>query len=306
MSFKKAEKSKSKMRGAFFGPSGSGKTFSALSVASGIAEKINSKIAVIDSEHGSSAKYADRFTFDIVELGTKTIAEYVANIAEAQKAGYGVLIIDSLSHAWQELLEEVDRIGKTKFKGNSWAAWQEGTPKQKKLVDAILSFNGHVIVTMRSKTEWQTGIDQDGKKNIKRIGLAPEQGKGIEYEFDLLLEISTDHIAEVIKDRTGKFQDKIIDKPGVEFGKELIDWLNTGSDPKEEPKVDYAVQQKEMLDKFKMLKAENKIPTTEIVAIDALIKYLEGVNPEMDKERWRRARDRFLALKPESEQKEIF
>jgi hypothetical protein len=216
------------------------------------------------------------------------------------------LIIDSLSHAWQKLLEEVDKSGKTKFKGNSWAAWKEGTPKQKKLVDAILSFDGHVIVTMRSKTEWQTGIDQDGKKNIKRIGLAPEQGKGIEYEFDLLLEISTDHIAEVIKDRTSKFQDKIIEKPGVEFGKELIDWLNTGSDPKEEPKVDYAAQQKEMLDKFKKLKAENKIPKEEIVAVDALIKYLEGVSPEMDKARWKRARDRFLALKPESEQKEIF
>jgi hypothetical protein len=234
MGFKKAEKYKSKLRAALFGASGSGKTFSALAIASGIAERINTKIAVIDSEHGSAQKYADIFVFDIVELENKTIDEYIANIGEAGKAGYGVLIIDSTSHAWQELLEEVDKIGKTKFKGNSWAAWQEGTPKQKKFIDAILSFDGHIIVTMRSKTEWQT-TDSDGKKSIKRLGLAPEQGKGIEYEFDLLLEINTDHMAEVIKDRTGKFQDKIIEKPGAKFGQELIDWLNTGADIKPKP-----------------------------------------------------------------------
>jgi hypothetical protein len=80
---------------------------------------------------------------------------------------------------------------------------------------------------MRSKTEWTT-VDNNGKKTPQRVGLAPEQGKGIEYEFDLLVEISTDHVANVIKDRTGKFQDKLIDKPGEEFGRQLAAWLSDG------------------------------------------------------------------------------
>lgn len=240
MSFKKAEKSKSKLRAAFFGPSGSGKTFSALSVATGIAEATNSKIAVIDSERGSASKYADRFTFDVVNLEKKTIDEYITFIGDAQKEGYGVLIIDSMSHAWQELLEEVDKIAKTKFKGNSWSAWSEGTPKQKRLIDALLSFDGHVIATMRSKTEWQTSDGEGGKKAPIRVGLAPEQGKGIEYEFDLLVEISTEHVANVIKDRTGKFQDQIFDKPGVQFGRSLVEWLNTGVEV--QPKHDAIVE----------------------------------------------------------------
>jgi hypothetical protein len=82
--------------------------------------------------------------------------------------------------------------------------------------------------------------------------------------------------------------------------------MKSKNDQPKQQATNYAAQQKEMLYRFKTLKAENKIPTTEIVAIDALIKYLEGVSPEMDKARWKRARDRFLALKPESEQKEIF
>jgi hypothetical protein len=92
---------------------------------------------------------------------------------------------------------------------------------------------------MRSKTEWTT-VDSNGKKTPQRVGLAPEQGKGIEYEFDLLVEISVEHIGQVIKDRTGKFQDKLIDKPGEQFGQQLAAWLADGEPapapaPKPEP-----------------------------------------------------------------------
>ena len=224
LTFQKATKAQSKLRAAFFGPSGAGKTFSALRVASGMGKKI----AVIDTERGSASKYSDRFDFDVLELPKKDIETYCEGIRAAGATGYDVLIIDSLSHAWQELIEENERIAKAKYKGNTWSAWSEGTPKQRKLIDTILDFPGHVIATMRSKTEWTQEKDDRGRNTPKRVGLAPEQGKGIEYEFDLLLEISTEHYAQVIKDRTGKFQDQVIEKPGEDFGVELAKWLSSG------------------------------------------------------------------------------
>lgn len=229
--FTKATKEKAKLRLAIFGPSGSGKTFTALRMASGIG----GKIAVIDTERGSASKYADRFNFDVLDLPKNDIETYVAAIGAANAAGYDVLIIDSLTHAWQDLLQEVDRIAKTRYKGNTWSAWSDGTPKQRALVDSLLNYSGHIIATMRSKTEWVTEAGNNGKSKPVRVGLAPEQGKGIEYEFDLLMEISVDHVAEIIKDRTGKFQDKIIDKPGEEFGKSLSEWLNDGNNPQPKP-----------------------------------------------------------------------
>ena len=186
------------------------------------------KIAVIDTERGSASKYSDRFDFDVLELPKKDIETYCEGIRAAGATGYDVLIIDSLSHAWQELIEENEQIAKAKYKGNTWSAWSEGTPKQRKLIDTILDFPGHVIATMRSKTEWTQEKDDRGRNTPKRVGLAPEQGKGIEYEFDLLLEISTEHYAQVIKDRTGKFQDQVIEKPGEDFGVELAKWLSSG------------------------------------------------------------------------------
>ena len=221
--FTKATKAQAKLRAALFGPSGSGKTFSALRIAAGFG----GRIAVIDTERGSASKYADRFVFDVLDLHQPRIESYQAAIQAAAQAGYSVLVIDSLSHGWQELLAEIDRLASAKYKGNTWSAWSEGTPKQRALVDAILGFPGHVLATMRSKTEWS--VDGSGPKSKPvRVGLAPEQGKGIEYEFDMLMELSPDHIANVIKDRTGKYQDLLITNPGEGLGRELVAWLADG------------------------------------------------------------------------------
>ena len=227
LAFKKASKSSSKLRAALFGPSGAGKTFTALRIATGLG----GRIAVIDTERGSASKYADRFAFDVLDLERTAIPDYQAAISAAAEAGYAVLLIDSLSHGWQDLLQEVDRLANAKYRGNTWSAWSEGTPKQRGLVDAILTYPGHVIATMRSRTEWSIEDTGKGKTKPVRVGLAPEQGKGIEYEFDMLLELSQHHTGTVIKDRTGKFQDQILDKPGEEFGRALADWLATGTTP---------------------------------------------------------------------------
>jgi len=228
MGFKKATKAQAKLRAAVFGPSGAGKTFTSLRVARGLG----GKIAVIDTERGSASKYSDRFDFDVLELEDQSVEGYCEAIKMAKEGGYNVLIIDSLSHAWQTLLEEVEKLAKAKYRGNTWSAWSEGTPLQRKLVQAILGFPGHILATIRAKTEWTTVENSKGQKKPQRVGLAPEQGKGIEYEFDLLLEISTEHIGNVIKDRTGKFQDKLIEKPGEDFGKALAEWLSDGTPAK--------------------------------------------------------------------------
>jgi len=141
--FKKATKAAAKLRAAVFGPSGAGKTFTSLRVATGLAD--GKPIAFIDTERGSAVKYSDRFQFDVLELEDRSVAGYCEAIELAEKGGYSVLIIDSLTHAWQELLEEIERLAKAKYRGNTWSAWSEGTPLQRKLIDAILGFPGHIM-----------------------------------------------------------------------------------------------------------------------------------------------------------------
>ena len=109
--FIQATKEQAKLRLAIFGPAGSGKTFSAMRIATGMAAGLGEgqRIAVIDTERGSASKYAGIFDFDILELvDDKSMSAYLKAIEMASDAGYQVLIIDSLSHAWQELLTEID------------------------------------------------------------------------------------------------------------------------------------------------------------------------------------------------------
>ncbi len=220
--FQKATKRGTRLRCAIFGPSGAGKTYTALRMAKGIG----GCVALMDSERRSACKYADRFDFDVAELGDRSLDNYTRTMQAARD--YDVLIIDSLTHAWHELIDEVEKLAKAKFRGNTFAAWAEGTPRQKAFVDALLGLPCHVIATMRSATEWQT-ISDGGRARPQRVGLKPEQGKGIEYEFDLLMQLSPEHIAEVIKDRTGRYQDALIDKPGEDFGQQLREWLETAT-----------------------------------------------------------------------------
>ncbi|WP_110946455.1 ATP-binding protein [Pseudomonas bohemica] len=221
--FKKAERKQARLRLALAGPSGSGKTLSALLLATGLG----GRIAVIDTEHDSASLYADDAEFDVMSLNAPYSPErYIEAIKSAEAAGYSVLIIDSYSHEWigaGGCLEINDAIAKQKYKGNTWSAWNETTPRHRKLVDTILTSPLHIICTMRSKTETVQG---EGKKVIK-LGMKSEQREGSDYEFTVVLDLVHDgNVAIATKDRT-----RIFEQPEVisaDTGRRLIAWLNDG------------------------------------------------------------------------------
>jgi hypothetical protein len=235
MEFKKAVKTKSYLRLAIDGVSGSGKTFTAISVGTGMAETLGGRVALIDSEHGSAALYADRFDFDTLDLTKFQIEDYIEALNAAAAAQYPIVIIDSTSHAWDALVERVERIASQKYGGNTFRAWGEGTPLQKKLIEAMLNYPGHVIVTCRSKMEYSVDKDEKGKTTVKKVGTAAVQRQGFEYEFTMSMTMDANHVGMVTKDRTSKFQDQFIEKPGKELGKQLIAWLNEGAAPPPPP-----------------------------------------------------------------------
>ena len=232
--FTRATKEKAKLRMAIFGVAGSGKTYTGMRVATGMG----GRIAVIDTERGSALKYADLFEFDCLQLDNPKIEYYIGAMAEAQRREYEVVIIDSLSHGWRELLHEVDILARRKYSGNRWSAWSEGTPKQQDFINALMDYDGHVIATMRSRTEWTTQINDKGKVEPVRIGTQPDQGKGIEYEFDVLIRMDMAHSATIEKSRISVLPDeKEIWKPGEDLGEKLISWLSQGNKPEKQVRL---------------------------------------------------------------------
>jgi hypothetical protein len=214
---------------AILGPSGSGKTYSSLQIASGLGDKI----ALIDTENRSADMYDHVCDFDVAPIDPPFSPDkYVSMVKEADQAGYDVLIIDSLSHAWAGqggLLEEVDK--RKSGQKNQFTAWRDVTPMHNRLVDSILQSKCHVIVTMRVKTAYDFEKDSSGKLKPVKVGLAPVQRDGLEFEFGLVLDIENEkHIATPSKDRTSLFDGQYF-VPTKETGETLRRWLEAGEAP---------------------------------------------------------------------------
>lgn len=220
--FRPATRNNAKLRLALCGPSGSGKTYSALRIAKGLG----GRIALIDTERGSGELYSHLCAYDVAQIGPPySPGRYIETVSAAEQAGYNVLIIDSLSHAWSGpggVLEMQDNAAKALR--NSFAAWREVTPVHNKLVDALVQSSCHVIVTMRTKTAYEVQ-QESGKAKVVKVGLAPVQREGLEYEFTVVLDLSIDgHIATGSKDRTGLFDGQHF-VPDEGTGEMLRSWL---------------------------------------------------------------------------------
>lgn len=239
--FSKATRRKAKARVALVGPSGSGKTYTALIIARGLVGP-EGRIAVIDTERASASKYAgDVAEFDALDLDHHAPKEYVAAIQDAAREGYDCLVIDSLSHAWSGrggALEQVDQAAK-RSQGNSYVAWRDVTPQHNALVDAILTFPGHVVVTMRAKTEYVLETGKNGKQTPRKVGMAPIQRDGMEYEFDVVADLDLDHNLIVSKSRCSALADAVVTRPDAKIAEVLRRWLDDGEvAPSATPKPD--------------------------------------------------------------------
>lgn len=228
-------------RWAIIGPSGSGKTYTALKIAKGLTR--NGRIIVIDTERGSADNYSDilgDLKFDKVDLPNFSPAMYAECIRYVVDKGYDTVITDSLSHAWAGrggALEMVDKAVRKSSSGNSFTAWRDVNPVLADLNDVILSSPAHMLVTMRVKQEYVQEKNDKGKTEIRKVGMAPIQREGLEYEFDIVGNMDMNNNMIIDKTRVGFLSGEIYHKPSEALGRKVRDWYDI-NDP--EPDTKYA------------------------------------------------------------------
>lgn len=206
MQLKKATRQQAYMRLNLSSPSGAGKTMSALRMAKGLVGEW-AKIAVIDTENKSASLYSHLGDFNVIDLEPPFSPErYIQAIDTCLAAGILCVIIDSSTHEWSGVggcLESNDKLAAAKYKGNSWSAWNETTPRHDSFVNKVLQCKAHVITCTRSKMETVMGED----KKVKKVGMKDIQRDGWEYELTVSLTIDRDtHYAIPSKDRTSIFE----------------------------------------------------------------------------------------------------
>lgn len=231
-----ADRKRAALRVGVSGPSGAGKTYSALLLASGIASDW-SKVCLIDSENGRGELYSDLGEYNIIDLKAPFTPEsYIEAIQAAEAADIEVIVIDSISHEWEGpggCLEINERLAESKFKGNTWAAWSETTPRHHKFIEAVVQSKCDVITTVRNKT----ATVQEGNK-IKKVGTKEITRDGFEYELTVNFNIDrAGHYATASKDNTQLFDSRDPFIITAETGKEILNWKMSG-------KVDHTATKK--------------------------------------------------------------
>lgn len=229
------------------GGTGSGKTFSAMRLASGIAG--DKPFVVLDTEAGRAKHYADQFTFDHGDLKPPFRPDtYAEAIQAADKAGYPVIVVDSMSHVWagdggvldwQE--DELDRMA-----GDDWkkreavkmAAWIKPKVSHKQMVQRLLQVRAHLILCFRAEEKIEMVRGDDGKMKIlpKQTvtgldGWVPVCEKNLPFELtaSFLLLATQPGIPKPIKLQQQHRALFPLDKPITEeSGRMIAEWANGG------------------------------------------------------------------------------
>ena len=243
----------------FIGGTGSGKTYTALRVAKGIAGE--KRFAVIDTENGRAKHYADDFAFDHADLREPFTAEaYTEAIASADKAGYPVIVVDSMSHVWaghggtlDQHESELERMA-----GNDWkkreqcnlAAWSKPKQALKKMTQDLLQIRAHVILCFRAEQKIEMVRDQQTgkwifqpKKSLTGLdGWIPICEKNLPFELTTSILLTADnpgipHPIKLQRQHRDCFpKDKEI---GEETGQCMAKWAAGAAkpEPPKEPKA---------------------------------------------------------------------
>lgn len=246
--FQPAVKERLRARVAIDGPTGSGKTWTALQWARILAGP-DGPVGVIDTENRSAAYYAPGpdevaqrvnwweppYVFGHLPTSPPYDPRELRSLiqAAAEELGPdGVLVIDSLTHYWNGEGGTLDVVDNASSRGNSFTGWKEGTPAQRGMLDAIIHAPCHVIVTMRSKMEYLLVEENRGGRTVQvptKVGMAPEQRSGVEYEFTVVADMDLEHRLVVSKSRCDAIADVVAPKGrSYEPAQTFAAWLATG------------------------------------------------------------------------------
>lgn len=165
--------------------------------------------------------------FDHISLPDHNPKTYMAAIDAAVAGGYEVLVLDSLTHAWQNILERKDAYDAAHPK-EKFTSWNTFGREWNRFVNYILFAPINILATARSK---QTYEKVEGSGKVEKMGLHPILRDGTEYEFALVFDLSQTHMARATKDNTGRFDvgpTQLWDLASPNTSAKLADWIKAG------------------------------------------------------------------------------
>jgi hypothetical protein len=188
--FETAEREGARLVIGMAGISGAGKTRTALEIAHGMVKGDTSKIGFVCTENRRGRLFARVLQdadgnvkkFMIHDLYAPFSPQrYIDVIEGAAKAGFEVLIIDSVSHEWEGTggCEEIANPPGSSLKISKW---NDAKAEHKRFVNALLSSPMHIIACMRAREKTKL-VKVNGKTEYEPQGIQPICEKNFPFEL---------------------------------------------------------------------------------------------------------------------------
>lgn len=242
---KKAVNEQAFLKAGILGFPGSGKSFTASMLAQAISRQLGAEkpVAFFDTESGSDFLIPKFETagIELLRVKSKAFSDLLAVGKEAE-ASCSVLIVDSVTHVWNELCEAYLAKINAALKGKNrrplqkleFQHWAEVKRTWASWTTFYLNSQIHIVVCGRAGYEYEfTENDETGKKELQKVGTKMRVEGEFGFEPSLLIEMERAsngsepgagwiHRAHILKDRTDSINGRAFDfaKPDGKKAKE--------------------------------------------------------------------------------------
>lgn len=242
-------------KGGIYGNAGSGKTYTSTTFSLGIKKflKLKGRIGFYDTETG--AEFVDKLVFKetgehILGIKSRTLSDAIDFINECAKQKVAVAIIDSTTHIWEEVQKSYlaqlneKRAAAGKVGKKMSIEWQDRGPLNdiwQKFTDAYLNADLNIIICGRAANIWEMSVNEEGKKELNKVGTKMKTQSELAYEPSFLAEMERENVYDdkgvqqivrtmtVLKDRFQLLDGKTFQNPTFEAIKPHIEMLTPGA-----------------------------------------------------------------------------
>ena len=209
--FSKAEPSLSHLKCGVLGFAGAGKSFTSMHIAIGLMKQMKTKkpLFFLDSERGSQwfIELCQQAKIKYETHESRAFVDLMNAVDEAEKHA-AMLIVDSISHFWVELVDayKEQKRKKTGKKFLSINDWQQIKPEWARFTDRFLYSRVHIIIAGRA----QIVLTEDEDEKLKATDVRMKAEKETGFEPHLLIDMTREtnprtkkvtRVMTVLKDR---------------------------------------------------------------------------------------------------------
>jgi len=225
-----------------YGGAGSGKTYTSSMISIGLHKHIKAKKPVIflDTETGSDfvIQHFDKAKMKLHVAKSRAFKDLIEVVDEAEK-NYSVLIIDSITHFWNELMDSYQK--KHDLPRITLRHWVPLKQTWREFTERYVNSKLHIIMCGRVGDVWEDTQDEDGVVETKKTGTKMKAEVETAFEPSLLVEMVKHrtspqagagwvHRAWIVKDRFSIIDGQFFDNPTFDSFLPHIQMLSLGGE----------------------------------------------------------------------------